>query len=230
VDTEISAVDIAVRLACTVLASLIIGINREEHGRPAGLRTTMLVCLAASGAMLLANVLVNTAGRPWDSYVTMDVMRLPLGVLTGVGFIGAGAILHKRNFVQGVTTAATLWFSTVMGFCFGVGEIGLGTALLGVAAIVLWGLRWAEKKWRHRIEATISVTANKGGLGETEIRKILCDAGYTIAPMQSEWNETKSRYRFEIHKHVSGEDPGPPAKLVRLAEAGEVELIWSRHP
>lgn len=229
-DTEISAVDIAIRLACTVAAGLIIGINREEHGRPAGLRTTMLVCLAASGAMLLGNLLVDTAGRPWDSYVTMDVMRLPLGVLTGVGFIGAGAILHKGNFVQGVTTAATLWFSTVMGFCFGVGELGLGAALLGVAMVVLWGLRWAEKKWRHRVDATVSVTVNKHGIEEAEIRKILTEAGYAIAPMQAEWGEAKCRYRFDIHRHVSGEEPGPPPELVRLAKAGEVELIWSRHP
>lgn len=229
-DTEISTADLALRLTCTVLASLIIGINREERGRPAGLRTTMLVCLAASGAMLLANLLVDTTGRPWDSYVTMDVMRLPLGVLTGVGFIGAGAILHKGNFVLGVTTAATLWFSTVMGFCFGSGEFGLGAALLVVAAGVLWGLRWVEKRWWHRVEATVSVTVESGRWTEAEIRKILSDAGYAVTPIRAEWTRSKHHYRFDVHRHVAEEQAGPPAELVQLVERGDMELRWSRHP
>jgi putative Mg2+ transporter-C (MgtC) family protein len=229
-DTEISALDVALRLSCTVLASLIIGINREEHGRPAGLRTTMLVCLAASGAMLLATLLVDTSGRPWDSYVTMDVMRLPLGVLTGVGFIGAGAILHKGNFVLGVTTAATLWFSTIMGFCFGAGEFGLGTALLGVAAVVLWGLRWVEKNWWHRVEATVSVTIEGGRHTGEDISRILTDAGYAVTPVLAEWTGSTTRHRFDIHRHVAEDPSGPPQELIRLVEQGDIELTWSRHP
>jgi putative Mg2+ transporter-C (MgtC) family protein len=58
-------------------------------------------------------------GKTPYSFVSMDVMRLPLGILTGMGFIGAGAIPHKGNMVLGVATAATLWFTTLMGFCFG---------------------------------------------------------------------------------------------------------------
>jgi len=100
--------DIGLRLACTLAAAFAIGLNRGEHGRPAGLRTTMLVSLAASIAMMLSNSLLGTAGRPEKSFVTFDVMRLPLGILTGMGFIGAGAILRRDNMVLGVTTAATL--------------------------------------------------------------------------------------------------------------------------
>lgn len=229
-DTEISTTDIALRLACTVVASFVIGINREEHGRPAGLRTTMLVCLAASGAILLGNRLVDTTGRPWDSYVTMDVMRLPLGVLTGVGFIGAGAILHKGNFVLGVTTAATLWFSTVMGFCFGAGEFTLGTALLGVAAVVLWGLRWVEIHWWNREEATVSVTVEKGILSGTEIQKTLADAGFAVSAVQATWSQAECRYKFDVHRHVSEQDAGPPPELLQLVKNEGVEVRWSRHP
>jgi putative Mg2+ transporter-C (MgtC) family protein len=58
---------------------------------------------------------------------TLDLMRLPLGILTGMGFIGGGAILRRENFVTGVTTAATLWFVTVIGLCFGVGRFRLGS-------------------------------------------------------------------------------------------------------
>ncbi|MEA2782091.1 MAG: putative Mg2+ transporter-C (MgtC) family protein [Rhodospirillaceae bacterium] len=126
--------DIALRLAFTVLAGALIGLERDERGRPAGLRTMLLVCLAASLAMIQANLLLSTTGKAPDSFVNFDVMRLPLGILTGMGFIGGGVILRRRgNLVTGVTTAATLWFVTILGLCFGAGEIGIGLAGLVLA-------------------------------------------------------------------------------------------------
>src|SRR5258708_5241154 len=97
--------EIALRLALTLVAGGLIGINRGERGRPAGLRTTLLVCLAASVAMIEANVLLATVGKASDSFVVLDPMRLPLGVLSGIGFIGGGAILRRDDLVLGVTTA-----------------------------------------------------------------------------------------------------------------------------
>lgn len=113
---------VALRLALTVAAGFIIGFNRSEHGRPAGMRTTLLVCLAASLSMIQANLLMNSVGKAHDSFVVLDLMRLPLRILSGMGFIGAGTILRKENLVLGVTTAATLWFTTLMGLCFGGGR------------------------------------------------------------------------------------------------------------
>jgi hypothetical protein len=84
--------DLVLRLALTVLAGVLLGYNRSEHGKAAGMRTMLLVCLAASVAMIQVNILLAMVGRPKDSFVMNDLMRLPLGILTGVGFIGAGAI------------------------------------------------------------------------------------------------------------------------------------------
>jgi putative Mg2+ transporter-C (MgtC) family protein len=100
--------EIAIRLFCTVAAGALIGLNRSEHGRAAGLRTSILVCLAACVAMLQVNLLLPLAGRSSNSFVMNDLMRLPLGILSGMGFIGGGAILRRDNFVVGVTTAATV--------------------------------------------------------------------------------------------------------------------------
>jgi len=136
--------EIALRLALTVVAGSLIGLNRGEHGRPAGLRTTLLVCLAASVAMIQTNLLLMTVGKTQDSFVVMDIMRLPLGILSGMGFIGAGAIVRRDNIVLGVTTAATLWFVTVIGLCFGGGQIILGLVSLGLGLMVLWGLKLAD--------------------------------------------------------------------------------------
>src|SRR5437868_2167252 len=96
--------DIATRLLCALLAGALIGFNRGEHGRPAGLRTTMLVSLAACLAMIQANLLLPAAGKSDTSFVTIDPLRLPLGILSGMGFIGGGAIVRRGNFVIGVTT------------------------------------------------------------------------------------------------------------------------------
>jgi putative Mg2+ transporter-C (MgtC) family protein len=105
----------------TIAAGGLLGAERSKTGHAAGLRTTLLVSLAASVAMIQMNLLLPTNGKPPDSYAVMDLMRLPLGILTGVGFIGAGAIVHNNELVVGVTTAATLWFATVVGLCMGGG-------------------------------------------------------------------------------------------------------------
>ncbi|MEN3349802.1 MAG: putative Mg2+ transporter-C (MgtC) family protein, partial [Bradyrhizobium sp.] len=91
--------DIAIRLALTVLAGAVIGFDRGARGHAAGLRTTILVGLAASLSMILANLLLAAEGKSSTSFIQLDLMRLPLGILTGVGFIGGGTILKKGDLV-----------------------------------------------------------------------------------------------------------------------------------
>lgn len=136
--------EIGVRLALTMLAGGVIGFNRGARGHAAGFRTTILVCLAASVAMIQTNILLPVSGKTPASFAVMDLMRLPLGILTGVGFIGGGAILKKGDLVSGVTTAATLWLVTVIGLCLGGGQLILGgvATLLGVGT--LWLLKWVD--------------------------------------------------------------------------------------
>ncbi len=87
---EITWGEIALRLVCTIIGGALIGINRGEHGRAAGLRTTLLVCLAASLAMIQVNLLLNVAGKTSGSFVVLDLMRLPVG-----DFIRHG--IHRRR-------------------------------------------------------------------------------------------------------------------------------------
>ena len=81
----------------------------------------------------------DTACRSPDSFAVLDLMRLPLGILSGMGFIGAGAIVRTGSLVRGLTTAATLWFVTVLGLCFGGGQLALGLAVLALGVLVLGG-------------------------------------------------------------------------------------------
>src|ERR1700761_1131437 len=89
--------DILFRLLLIVIAGALMGFNRGVRGHAAGLRTTILVTLAASIAMIQTNILLPLDGKTPSSFAVMDLMRLPLGILTGVGFIGGGAILKKGS-------------------------------------------------------------------------------------------------------------------------------------
>ena len=147
--------EIGLRLALTVIAGIWVGLDRERHGRPVGLRTTLLVCLAASVSMIQANLLLPTDGKSNTSFVTLDLMRLPLGILTGMGFIGAGAILKKDELVIGVTTAATLWFVTIVGLCLGGGQIALGITALAIGMIVLEACKRFEHLLRTKTDGLV---------------------------------------------------------------------------
>jgi putative Mg2+ transporter-C (MgtC) family protein len=136
--------DIAIRLVLTMLASAVIGFDRGSRGHAAGFRTTILVGLAASVAMIQANILLPLAGKTPESFSMMDLMRLPLGILTGVGFIGGGTIVKKGDLVTGVTTAATLWLMTVIGLCLGGGQLILGMLATALGVLTLWILKWVE--------------------------------------------------------------------------------------
>jgi putative Mg2+ transporter-C (MgtC) family protein len=221
--------EIAIRLLLTLLAGGLVGLNRTEHGRPAGLRTTMLVCLAASISMIQANLLMNTNGKPSDSFITLDLMRLPLGILTGVGFIGAGAILRKDDIVFGITTAATLWFVTVLGLCFGGGQLALGLIGLAVGLVVLWGLKWAEQHIRADHRATLAVTTTTNGLTEQQLGSELDRHGFHVR----HWNSihTVSRQSRKLECDVGWRrrpvDDAPPVFLNELSARADVqELEW----
>jgi len=108
-------------LVATVLGGLV-GYERERTGKPAGVRTHGMVCL---GAALFTVVSVYGFGAG-------DPSRLAAQVVTGIGFLGAGAILHQRHSIHGLTTAASLWVTAAVGIAMGVGMIAMSlvTALL----------------------------------------------------------------------------------------------------
>jgi putative Mg2+ transporter-C (MgtC) family protein len=131
--------------------------------------------------MIQTNLLLVTTGRTTDSFVTLDLMRLPLGILTGMGFIGGGAILRRESLVLGVTTAATLWFVTVIGLCFGGGQISLGLAAFALGMLVLSGLPWFDYRMKQEQHGTLSLTTDIDQQTEEEIQAIIRKCGYRIS-------------------------------------------------
>jgi uncharacterized membrane protein YhiD involved in acid resistance len=127
----------AVRLGLSLLLGGSIGIEREIHGRNAGLRTHMLVALGSALFTILSSVLPGLLGDPTRS----DSTRIAAQVLTGVGFLGAGTIMQARRSVHGLTTAASIWLVAAIGMAAGGGfyrgavlATGLGVGVL----VLLW--------------------------------------------------------------------------------------------
>jgi len=125
--------DVAVRLAAAVVAGGLVGFNREEHGRAAGLCTMILVCVGGGRLDDPGRLAAGNQG-PKSRFVRhARLMRLPLGILSGMGFIRRRRHSAARQRGGRRDHGATLWFVTVMGLCFGGGQLVLGAAMLASA-------------------------------------------------------------------------------------------------
>jgi putative Mg2+ transporter-C (MgtC) family protein len=222
--------EIALRLLLTIVAGAVLGLNRSEHGHAAGLRTTLLVCLAASASMIQVNLLLPVSGKTSESFSVLDLMRLPLGILSGMGFIGAGAIVKKGSFVHGLTTAATLWFATVLGLCFGGGQLALGLVLLLIGFLVLEGLKWIERRRRQDRRATLALVLKQKDPTDEEVAAHLKREGYEAAawPVRYDQPDSSRALKIEVRWRAYPQDVKPPAFLDTLVqEPGVLNVDWS---
>jgi putative Mg2+ transporter-C (MgtC) family protein len=220
--------EIAIRLTGAILAGLLIGSNRSEHGRAAGLRTTALVSLAACISMIQVNLLLPLAGKSSNSFIVMDLMRLPLGILSGMGFIGAGAILRRDRLIIGVTTAASMWFVTVIGLCFGGGQISLGAAGTAIGFIVLSGLKPIENRMTRDRLATLMIVTTSAGPLEDEIRAALEQGGFKIASSGLAVTADDCTLNCTLQWRAKPSDTRVPEIVRGLAErSGVLRLAWT---
>jgi putative Mg2+ transporter-C (MgtC) family protein len=137
----ISTFDIIIRITLTVLLTGLIGAEREWSGRPAGLRTHILVGVGASLVMLIS--MYGFAG-------TNDPARLAAQVVSGIGFLGAGAILRDKGDITGITTASTIWITAMIGLAVGNGFYFGAVFATGIVIFTLIGLRFIERYINHQ--------------------------------------------------------------------------------
>lgn len=214
-----SVADIALRLLLTVVAGGLIGINREVGGHSAGFRTTVLAALAAALAIILANSILEVGGKTPGSFATMDPMRLPLGILTGMGFIGGGAILKQGNTVSGVTTAATLWAVTVVGLCFGGGNLVLGCVGTAIILLTLVGFKWVDVRVARKRRAHVVIEGTRNAPALAQFYETLQAAGYRVNFLrETDVGGDRRRLTFEVLWEQSEIDGNPPPLLDLLTE------------
>lgn len=136
----ISDIDIIFRLVLSVILSGFVGLERQVHRRTAGLRTHILVCLGSCLIMLTSLFIFDI----YKAHVLSDPARIAAGVVTGIGFLGAGTIIVARGGVKGLTTAASLWVVAGVGLAVGCGFYIAAVTTTVLALMVLFILRQIE--------------------------------------------------------------------------------------
>jgi putative Mg2+ transporter-C (MgtC) family protein len=124
--------ELCLRMVVAVICGAVIGAEREWHGKPAGLRTNILISL---GAAIFTLISAKMAAQ-----YNGDATRVAAQIVTGIGFIGAGAIIRAEGGVHGLTTAATIWLVAAIGMCCGAGFYFLAGIATAIAFLVLLGL------------------------------------------------------------------------------------------
>ncbi len=175
---DIFSTDIIVKLCIAALLGGILGLEREIHGRPAGLRTHLLVSLGAAVFMILSPIVAG-----WDKTPPGDPGRIAAQIVSGIGFLGAGAIVKEGVSVRGLTTAACLWVAAAIGMLAGAGfYLSAGTVTI-IAIIALVMLPWAEiilKKHSYRVleivtPLDVDVSDLLQAVKEQKVRILRCD-------------------------------------------------------
>ena len=134
------------RLLLSVILGGVVGWERFIDQKPAGLRTHTLVCLGSTGFMLVSENALSSG-----AFSSLDPTRIAAGVITGIGFLGAGSILRTGGSVRGLTTAATIWVVAAIGVAVGRGDVPLALGLTALTFLVLRGFRIVERFYdRHR--------------------------------------------------------------------------------
>lgn len=129
-----------VRLLAAMVLGGLVGIERQTKGQSAGLRTNILVCLGSAAIIVAFQKLYLESDLGAESAIRMDPARAAAGVITGIGFLGAGSIIKSKDFVRGLTTAASIWVVSAVGVTVGLGEYVIAIALTLLVLVALYPL------------------------------------------------------------------------------------------
>lgn len=171
------------RIAAGAALGGLIGFERQRHGRPAGLRTHLIVAMAAATFMVVSSQFVYLQGYGKDDLVSVDASRIAASVVSGIGFLAGGAILRSGAAVQGLTTAAGLWLVTAIGLCTGSGMYVEGLAVTGLGVVALTALRRFEDKDDKSIRRRITIVLGEGAPAVSELVAAINELGATVAEL-----------------------------------------------
>ena len=211
--------DLALRLLVAATLGAVIGLEREIHDHPAGMRTHLLVSLGSSAFTVLSLVAFPAAGA--------DPARIAAQVVSGMGFLGAGAILKEGATIRGLTTAASLWAVAAVGMAAGAGAWGVAVVLTLIAVLSLWPLRVITERLvgrrEHQVRAELTA-ADPHRLGA--VVDLISGQGGTIAHLSSS-HAPGGGLTTTVEVRVTNVAAGA-ALVGALADLEGVELIEAR--
>lgn len=211
---------------------LLVGYERSYHGRAAGMRTYGLVCMASAALTVLAGYPTFWYGGQVATYVGADPTRIIQGIVTGVGFLGAGVIMREGMNISGLTTAASLWASSAIGIMVGVGFYPAAILLALLSAI---SMMWVSKleNWLPSRPAVAVVLQFKKDFSpsETRLRERALTHGYEIASGSLSINFKDGMPEWKFVAIALGKGKGSPMTDLaqELTNADGVENFFLSH-
>ena len=191
--------DILVHIVVAMVAGGLIGLERSYYGRPAGFRTHTLVCMASSLLML-----VTIYQRDWFSAamvetVRVDPTRMAQGIMTGIGFLGAGVIMKEGASIRGLTTAASIWITAAIGILAGVGFYSALTVVTILTLSTLTLYRFVEE----RLPMLVYVQAfirfpREQAMTEPQVRALMRENGFGVSNLAHAVTHDRKFYEYDM--------------------------------
>ena len=184
-----------------LLLGLMVGYERSYHGRAAGMRTYGLVCMASAALTVLAGYPSFWFGGQAGTIAIVDPTRVIQGIVTGIGFLGAGVIMKEGFNISGLTTAASLWAVCVIGVMIGIGFYLAALLLAMLSAICMVWISKLEYWLPSRHAVAVMVRFQKGHLPQVEVvRQFILERGYQLAggSLWISYEEEQPQWHFVI--------------------------------
>ena len=216
-------------LLLALAAGGLIGFERSYHGRPAGFRTHALVCVASSALMLVTMYQGHWFPDAEAARVVLDPTRMAQGIMTGIGFLGAGVIFKEGLTVRGLTTAASIWITAAIGILAGIGFYFPMVVATVITLLTLTIFRWIESKVPGEFYAHLEIRfARDAVMLEDEFVRFMSDHGFSIANMSYRYNASASY--FEYRMVIRTRDANNIRKLTQALSATKSILEFRMFP
>jgi putative Mg2+ transporter-C (MgtC) family protein len=204
---------IALKLVLATILGGIIGVEREIRDKPAGLRTNILICVGSTLFMTLSTRIA--------AFVGGDPTRIAAQIITGIGFLGAGTVLHSHGFVFGMTTAATIWVVAGVGMALGTGLYGTAFFVTAMTIVTLYFMSLIEDKIQGRRAHTYAVVATKLNQALVSINQVLQE--FSVTTSSFNFKKNAGTYRIWFNLFVSR---GTSLKIIeRLSQIPEITQV-----
>jgi putative Mg2+ transporter-C (MgtC) family protein len=208
--------DIA-RIAVGAVLGGVIGYERDRHGRPVGLRTHLIVAMAAATFMVISSQFIYWQHYGKDDLVEVDSSRIAASVVSAVGFLAGGAILRNGLSVQGVTTAAGLWLVTAIGMSAGAGMFVTSAAVTAMGVTALTVLRRFEDKDDHMITRRVRLVLANADVLE-QVITALKEQGVSVSDFDYDRRLDDEKKRTEVTFDMSFRDTVGVPRVIACIE------------
>lgn len=210
--------DLVARLVVAAILGALIGLEREVHEHPAGMRTHLLVALGSAGFTVLSIEAFAAPGA--------DPARIAAQIVTGVGFLGAGAILKEGATIRGLTTAASLWAVAAVGMAAGSGAWLVASVTTILVLVSLWPLRLATERFVGREQHRVRLQLVTGAHGLGLVVAAITQAGGSIAHLASTRTATG---QLAVTVELRATDVADGAAIsAAIADLDGVDLVESK--